>query len=239
VLDDAAIHLWLALEPPAGDARRAERDRALMSEDERRRELEIASEQDRGLYRVARVLARTALSRHAPVDPRDWAFERNRFGKPVVVFPEGLELDFSVSHTRGIALVLVAHRRSVGVDVERLDRTVAVEPALRLLAAAEVADLESRTGEAQSRRFLAYWTLKEAFAKARATGLSLPLDLCAFAIDPDDGVQATIDPALDPEPGRWWFALAAPAPGFVAGVAATRAAAGEEPRVEIHPHPPD
>ena len=135
--------------------------------------------------------------------------------------------------------MLVARGREVGVDVERGDRPVAVEPALRLLAPSEAADLESRTGEAKSRRFLAYWTLKEAFAKARATGLSLPLDRCAFAIGPEGGVQATIDPVLDPEPARWWFALAEPAPGFVAGVAATRTAAGEEPRVEIHPHPSD
>ena len=237
MLDDAAIHLWLALEPPAGDSRRAARDRALMSEDERRRELEFASEQGRGLYRLARVLARTALSRHAPVDPGDWAFERNRFGKPAIVHPEGLELDFSVSHTRGIALVLVAHRRSVGVDVERLDRPVAVEPALRLLAPSEAADLESRSGEARRRRFLEYWTLKEAYAKARATGLSLPLDRCAFAIGPG-GVRATVDPAVDPEPERWWFALVPPTPGFVASVAATRTAL-EQPRVEIHPHPVD
>jgi 4'-phosphopantetheinyl transferase len=237
VLDDAALHLWVAVQPPAGDARRADRDRTLMSEDERRRELELASEQDRGLYRLARVLARTALSRHAPVEPRDWAFERNRFGKPVIVRPEGLELDFSIAHTRGIALVLVAHRHSVGVDVERLDRPVEVEPALRLLAPSEAADLESRSGEARRRRFLEYWTLKEAYAKARGTGLSLPLDRCAFAIGPG-GVRATVDPAVDPGAERWWFALVQAAPGFVASVAASREAP-EQPRVEIHPRPMD
>src|SRR5262245_4394444 len=206
-----------------------------MSEDEQARELEFASEEDRGLYRLARVLVRTALSRHAPVDPRDWAFERNRFGKPMIVRPEGLELDFSVSHTRGIAVVLVAHRRSVGVDVERADRPVAVEPALRLLAPSEAADLDSRSGEARRRRFLEYWTLKEAYAKARATGLSLPLDRCAFAIEAG-GVRSTFDPAVEPEPERWWFALVPTAPEFIASVAATREAA-EQPRVEIHPHP--
>ena len=230
-LDGAAVDLWFALEPPDPDPQLATEYRRLMSDDERRRELDFVHEKDRGLYRLARALARTVLSRYAPVDPPAWEFVRTRFGKPVVASPAGAGLDFSLAHTPGIAVLLVAAGRSLGVDVENARRPVAIEPALPLLGPSEIADLRSTPAERQGSRFLEYWTLKESYSKARGTGLSLPLDRCEFRLGAG-GVEATIDPELDEEPERWWFTLVSLTPGFVAAATVSRRDPHETPRLE-------
>lgn len=221
-LPGAAADLWFALDAPETDPRLTAAHRDVMSDDERRRELDFVYEKDRRLYRLARALTRTVLSRYTGTDPRDLAFTRNAFGRPALTVPGGLALDFSLSHTPGIAVLSVATGRSVGVDVEDARRPVSVEPARALLGPSELADLEARSGGDRRRRFLEYWTLKESYAKARGTGLSLPLSRCEFRIG-SDSVEAAIDPTLDAHPERWWFTLVSPAPGFVAAVTVSRA----------------
>jgi 4'-phosphopantetheinyl transferase len=226
-----AVHLWVALEPHRSQAGLAAAYRELMSGEERARELTLAREQDRSLYRLGRVLVRTVLSRYAAVDPRDWAFAANAFGRPRIASPSGLTLEFNLAHTAGAAVLLVGAGRLLGVDVERSSRTVATGPALPLLGRTEAADLRDRSGESRRRRFLEYWTLKEAFAKAVGVGISLPLDRCIFSIGVD-AVRATMDPALDRCPGRWEFKLVSSVPGFIVAVALTRRYSGEVLRLE-------
>eukprot|EP00198_Chlamydomonas_reinhardtii_P000154 XP_001689489.1 hypothetical protein CHLREDRAFT_205611 [Chlamydomonas reinhardtii] len=74
---------------------------------------------------------------------------------------------------------------SVGLDVERLDRAPRDPMALarRRLAPAEVRDLEAITDLKQrARHFMWLWTLKEAYVKARGTGINAPPGLKGFAI---------------------------------------------------------
>ncbi|KAG2447204.1 hypothetical protein HYH02_007945 [Chlamydomonas schloesseri] len=74
---------------------------------------------------------------------------------------------------------------SVGLDVERLDRAPRDPMALarRRLASAEVRDLEAIADPKQrARHFMWLWTLKEAYVKARGTGINAPPGLKGFAI---------------------------------------------------------
>ncbi|MGH7803501.1 MAG: 4'-phosphopantetheinyl transferase family protein, partial [Candidatus Binatia bacterium] len=63
------------------------------------------------------------------------------------------------------------------------------------------------------------WTRKEAFVKARGTGLQLPLDQFDVALRPDEpaSLRATRwDPA---EASRWSLVTLAPGEGFVGALA--------------------
>jgi 4'-phosphopantetheinyl transferase len=232
LVDDGDVHLWIAVDDGQ------QRDftatcREVMSPEERRRELDFRYERDRRLYRVARGLTRTVLSLYADVDPRDWTFVRDPAGRPRIAPPTDSALEFSLSHTPGIVLLLVGSRCALGVDVESAERGIDVDAAMSLLAAGELADLRTRSGGSRRRRFLEYWTLKEAYAKACSAGLSLPLNRCDFRID-SDGVAVTMDPALEADPGRWWFAVVPPNPSFIAAVAISPEKRGSIPKLEIH-----
>jgi len=76
--------------------------------------------------------------------------------------------------------------REAGVDVEDLGRR-AIEPGLwtRYCAPSEIADIEAHPVDARHRRFLAYWTLKEAYLKALGLGISVQLSDIAFTVHPE------------------------------------------------------
>jgi 4'-phosphopantetheinyl transferase len=53
--------------------------------------------------------------------------------------------------------------------------------------------------------FLAYWTLKESYLKARGVGLTLPTDRCSFLVD--DEIRVIFDTRLGDDATSWRFAL--------------------------------
>ena len=92
------------------------------------------------------------------------------------------DLRFNISHTDGLIACAVTIGREVGVDVEHINRHLTHDVADRFFAPREVADLQSLPDEEQQRVFFDYWTLKEAYIKARGFGLALPLGDFAFTL---------------------------------------------------------
>jgi 4'-phosphopantetheinyl transferase len=237
------VHVWHA-DPGAfetAEARRACLD--LLDEGETARLGRFRVEVDRTTYLVAHALLRSVLSVHAPADPRSWRFAAGPHGKPSVAAPsEHRDISFNLSHARGRVAVAVALGREVGVDVEDAARAGALEDlADRYLSPVEVCALRALHPKARRERFLACWTLKESYLKARGTGLSLPLSALTFHLDEGPAVRATFDPSTRDDPARWAFALLAPGPGHPAAVAIQREP-GEELAVCVRevlelPHP--
>lgn len=161
---------------------------------------------DRLAFAIGRVLARSMLSHYAAEPIGDWRFERNRYGKPAIVRDaETPDLRFNISHCAGAVVVAVAHEHEVGVDVELLDEGKAdcLELAREHFTASEVDLLKGLPTAQQQRAFLALWTLKEAYLKARGTGLSEPLSEVSFRLDPPSIVSSATD--LN-RADRWFFA---------------------------------
>ena len=114
--------------------------------------------------------------------PRTGDSSRNVHGRPEILDrPAGVpDLRFNLSHTDGLIACAVTIGREVGVDVEHVGRRLTHDIAGRFFAPREVADLKSLPVAEQPRVFFDYWTLKEAYIKARGFGLALPLGDFAF-----------------------------------------------------------
>ena len=170
------------------------------------------------------MLVRTALSHHGGIDPRDWSFGAGEHGRPFIAGPVQPDLDFNLTHTEGMIVCLVASIPGAGVDVEFLPRrndTAGV--ARHFFAPQEQAGLPER--------FFDYWTLKEAYIKARGKGLALPLDGFWFDISGAEPVIA-FDERIPDDPARWRFQTLSLSPEHLCSVALP-IGAGPKPLVTL------
>ena len=187
---------------------------ALMSADERERMARLVFDRDRRSFLLTRALVRTMLSRYAAVPPAGWTFIANVHGRPEILDrPRGVpDLRFNLSHTDGLIACAVTIGREVGVDVEHIQRRLTHDVAGRFFAPREVRDLKALPESEQPRAFFDYWTLKEAYIKARGFGLALPLADFAFTLAPPSPPRIAFEPSLDDDPETWQFAQDWPTP---------------------------
>ncbi len=217
------IHLWLADYEQISDEALHVAYRQLLSADERAQEPKYYFARDRRRYLVTRVLVRTVLSRYAPIDPRDWVFGTNAYGRPYAMNPqaEHLRLTFNLSHTHSMIVLGVTAGRALGVDVENIrSREVSIGMADRFFSPLESGDLAKTPSHRQQYRFFEYWTFKEAYIKARGMGLQLPLDKFSFDYPDDSRVRIAIDHELGDDPARWRFWQLQPEADYLLAVCA-------------------
>src|SRR5262249_38404375 len=135
-------------------------------------------------FLISHALLRQVLSLYVDVAPAAWVFSTTAHGKPEIAAPAGPpSLRFNLSHPPGRACLAARLGGEIGVDVENMQRReVGLELAERYFASDEVAHLRRLEGAERKSAFFDYWTLKEAYLKARGLGLSLPLDAFAFSL---------------------------------------------------------
>lgn len=222
-------HLWL-VDPSAWDVvGLVPRLRSWLTPDEAARMDRYAFERHRREYLATRALCRAVLSRYVSVDPAAWRFAANAWGRPEVASPAAPWLRFNLSNADGMLACLVARERDVGVDVEDTARPLDTHAtAAHVFAPAELAALGRQRPDAHRARFFHYWTLKEAYIKARGMGLAIPLDRFAFDLDAADGVERIeIDPSLGDDAASWQFARLRPTTRHQIAVALRRGGDGE------------
>jgi 4'-phosphopantetheinyl transferase len=223
-------HIWIARPETILRRRLESRYERLLTAEERERKLRFRFEESRLEYLVTRVLVRTVLSQYVDVAPQDWRFGTQPLGRPEVVHPKlGSTPRFSLSHTRGRVVCLVARDRDVGVDVEDTTRSVGfLEIAERYFSPAEVADLRSLPAASARKRFFEYWTLKESFIKAKGMQISSGLSRMSFDLGAD-AISASFD---GEDQAGWQFSLREIDPDHVLA-ASLRTEHGEPLRIEI------
>jgi 4'-phosphopantetheinyl transferase len=213
--------------------------RALLSAEEHDRMARLVFERDRRRFLLTRALVRTMLSRYAAVAPADWSFIANVHGRPEIVDrPQGVpDLRFNLSHTDGLIACAVTIGREIGVDVEHIGRTLSHDVAGRFFAPNEVNALRALPADQRHRAFFDYWTLKEAYIKARGYGLALPLADFAFRLAPPAPPQITFEPSLEDDAATWQFHQEWPTPVHRLGLAVRREGADLPVRIRfIVPH---
>jgi 4'-phosphopantetheinyl transferase len=166
---------------------------AQLTEEERARHARMRADPRGDEFLVGRALARRALG-----GPH--AFTAGAHGR----LEAAGTLSFNLSHSAGLVVCAVA-AGTVGVDVEKVDEG-RTEPGIwqHYFAPAEVAVLTALPIAERCERFFRYWTLKEAYIKARGLGLSLPLKEFWFLLE--DQIRIAFAPTLADDPSRWQFA---------------------------------
>ncbi|MBU4270603.1 MAG: 4'-phosphopantetheinyl transferase superfamily protein [Planctomycetes bacterium] len=237
-LNARRIDLWHVPLDEAADPTLFDEYRSLLSHEELQRLQRFTHDESRRLFLVGRALLRKTLSQYTGHAPRGLEFRYNAHGKPSLKTPVETPLEFSVSHTRGLAVCVVALGDPVGVDVER-DRTVSnpLEIAGRFFAPAEAAALEKLPVERRNAAFIELWTLREAFVKARGVGLTTrPADF-AFSLSADREATVSFSESSEERPGDWQFARFRFAAHYRVALAINRPAS-ERPAILFRPAMP-
>jgi 4'-phosphopantetheinyl transferase len=172
VLEPGDVHVWRARldVPPAA----LDELGAALDAPERARAARFRFARDRHRYVAARGLLRVILGRYLRRDPARVALATAPHGKPHLAAAGGpAPLRFNLAHAEDLALVAVAWRREVGVDVERerADR-VDLDVARRMFPPEDAQALEALAPAARPRAFFALWTMREAYAKGTGLGLA-------------------------------------------------------------------
>ena len=213
------IHVWLAaLDVP--DARMQELH-CLLASDEVERAGRFSFQSDRRHYVVARGLLRCILSHYTKMEPERLLFRHNSFGKPELNGEHNKAVvSFNLSHSHGLALYAVTASRQVGIDLERIRPIAACEKiAKRYFSKWEYAEMAALPSSVWREAFLACWTRKEAYIKARGEGLSISLCRFSVSVAPDEPARLVeIMDEMD-RTSNWSLYSLIPAPGYIAAVA--------------------
>jgi 4'-phosphopantetheinyl transferase len=140
----------------------------------------IPSVKDR--YEISRIFLRTTLSSYLGINATDIAFELSQFGKPYIAKSD---LEFNLTHSGNLALLAVASRRGIGIDVEQVSTDPPVlDIARRFFSTDECVALEALPSDLLLPAFYATWTRKEAFLKGVGLGIAGHLAQFAVSVSP-------------------------------------------------------
>jgi 4'-phosphopantetheinyl transferase len=241
------VRVWILRAPENAGVEQARRCEAILSPDELARMKRFRFETDRRRYLFAHALVRHTLSRYAPhTPPAGWRFETNGYGRPHIAGTAAPPLRFNLSHTAGLVACVVALDRDVGVDVEHMRPArgdFGLEIAPQYFAPGEVTALSAQPVANQRDWFFAFWTLKEAYIKARGVGLALPLagftfdlrdaavaaptvaapTVAASTVAASPDITITFASSVVDEPARWYFERRLPSPEHALALAVRRA----------------
>jgi 4'-phosphopantetheinyl transferase len=170
IKDGVVVHLYRW---GAGQSRMAAM-LAQLSADEQIRAAGFRFERDRYQFILCRHLLRAALAEACSITPDQVEFDYGPQGRPRIRGMDG-SIDFNISHADGIAAIAISAAGRVGIDLEPepitdLDHSPLADT---VLTVREREELSNHSPNRRTRRFLEYWTAKEAFLKLDGLGLSV------------------------------------------------------------------
>jgi 4'-phosphopantetheinyl transferase len=207
-VDTPSVRLWHAgTELAFADESRLVAAQSWLSATERARFDRFRRDVDRHMFLLGRVMARTLVARTLGIAP-DWPWREGPRGRPEMANGTEPALSFNLAHSHGRVVCAISRCGEVGVDIECRHRaTLDRQLVRRFCAPTEAADVEAAGDEGWHDRFLRYWTLKEAYLKARGLGIAVHLaDLC-FTMTTDD-IRLDLHGSLAHDDPRWQFYLA-------------------------------
>ena len=207
----------------ATDAVKQRRAFECLTRPERERFERFRHDDDRWMFALGRQVAREMVGDALGMGPSEWHWREGSHGRPEIDRP-ATDVHFNLSHSAGIVACAIGRGRELGVDLEHLQRR-APDPAMvdRYLSPVEAADVRAQ-GPDWIQRFLLYWTLKEAYLKARGLGISVPLSDITFRLDGSDSARIEFHAALAGTDPRWAFQWWPVAPEHLVALAASTTA---------------
>lgn len=202
------VHLFFTDPREISNVDLLERYKLLLSDKELRQVSRFHFDQHRHQYLITRALIRSSLSNFYEIEPADWCFDINDYGKPRVASSHGfLPVRFNISHTNGVVICGLVRDHEIGVDVEDIERFTRADVVSLSshFSSLEVSELKLLPEEKQKERFFDYWTLKESYIKARGMGLSLPLGKFSFVFEENRLRDFIVESELDDDAPAWQF----------------------------------
>ena len=186
-----------------------------LDDDERARAARFIRSEDARRFVAAHAMVRVVLGRCLDVAPTAVRFTVDTYGKPVLCEAES-GIRFNLSHSGDRALLAIATRREIGVDIERERDIEVLDLATRFFAPGECRSLSALPVDHRLSAFYRCWTRKESFIKARGHGLSFPLN--GFEVGLADESELVACPAAPSELQRWTMASLPVEKGYAAAV---------------------
>lgn len=175
-LFEGGVHVWAI----ALNAARFDTESWLnrLSPEEQARAQRFKFADDRRRYIVAHVALRDILAGYLELAAGDLRFVDGENGKPRLASTlAGGGIEFNLSHSHEQALIAATQQTVVGIDLEFVKNDFEFhEVAERFFTDREMSALRALPPSLQRHAFYKCWTSKEAFLKARGTGLSGALD---------------------------------------------------------------
>ena len=190
------------------------------------------------MFLLGRVMARTLVGRALAMPASTWPWREGARGRPEIDIPQ-TPLSFNLAHSGGIVVCALAREAEVGIDIEdrrrrQLDRTL-VE---RYCSPAEVRNVAAQPEDGWRDQFLKYWTLKEAYLKARGLGIAVHLSDLSFTVPSSGNVAVEfLGSLVGTDPG-WAFDLRPLGDGHFVAVAASTPR-NVRPTFSLDPFPAD
>jgi phosphopantetheine--protein transferase-like protein len=149
---------------------------SFLSRNEIIRCLRFHSQRDRESFIVVHGLLRYFIGRYLDIHPSTVSLEYNRFGKPLLA-GHYKSLFFNLSHSADISMLAFDNKRSIGIDVEKIDPEIDFQSISKTFFTAKEYEYINPGEEGDLRRFYQLWTRKEALLKALGIGISQNLDI--------------------------------------------------------------
>jgi len=200
----------------AADDSTVTRHALMLSSDELERAYKHKSTNGFRQFVVARSMLRQLLAIYTGVNPAKLAFAYGPYGKPKLTGAPSVE--FNLAHSGERAIYAISDKQPVGVDIERIGRTVHSQRlAKRFFSTAEYEALQAISPTSRQQAFFRLWTGKEAIVKATGKGLAQLMG--KFEITNPFGYPALIISRESPQLEKIRLYYPDPGEGYIAAVA--------------------
>lgn len=157
---------------------------SLLSEDEKKRASKFKFFKDKRCYVVTKGVLRLLSGHYLNKEAKAICFAYGEYSKPK--FKHKTNLNFNVSHSGDSAILGFVYDHTIGVDIEKIKNNFdTFKIAANFFSKKEIAALREIPKPQQHMAFYRCWTRKEAFVKAKGSGLSFPLDSFSVSLDTD------------------------------------------------------
>lgn len=174
----------------------------LLSKDEKIKAARFKFEKDKIASVLARGALRHLLSKYLDCPATNIIFHYNKYGKPQLT--NNKTIKFNVSHAGEVVVIAFIENNDIGIDVEHIKYNFNVFDVVdSYFSKTEIEALHKLPENLQTEAFFRGWTRKEAFIKAKAKGLSFPLDSFSISMDSDEKAEL-IETLWDPEEKKLW-----------------------------------
>jgi 4'-phosphopantetheinyl transferase len=199
-----AVHIWTA-SLHVTDSVLSTYDR-LLSCDEKERAERYVFQKDRDRFISRRGILRILLGNYTGKAPEEIRFLYNKYGKPSLDDGNGSKEIFCFNGSVSEMWVMYAFSRtlSLGIDIEQEKRNIDFDSiASRFFSLSEIETFFSLKEKARIEAFYNCWTRKEAFLKAKGTGITLGLDQFDVSLEPQNPPLLLRTKFCPEEAARW------------------------------------